>query len=79
MQTTVEAQRAVKVAREKWEGAPFHVKTMAGAYMEPVLAALDALLRVQVQVQEAKPVQVQAGIALESGEFIPASELNRGQ
>lgn len=49
MQTTVEAQRAVKVAREKWEGAPFHVKTMAGAYMEPVLAALDALLRVQVQ------------------------------
>lgn len=77
MQTTVEAQRAVKVAREKWEGAPFHVKAMAGAYMEPVLAALDALLR--VQVQEAKPVQVQAGIALESGEFIPASELNRGQ
>lgn len=49
MQTTVEAQAAVKVAREKWEGAPFHVKAMAGAYMEPVLAALDALLRVQVQ------------------------------
>lgn len=49
MQTTVEAQRAVKVARQQWEGAPFHVKAMAGAYMEPVLAALDALLRVQVQ------------------------------
>lgn len=49
MQPTVEAQKAVKLARQKWEGAPFHVKAMAGAYMEPVLAAMDALLRVQVQ------------------------------
>jgi hypothetical protein len=43
MQKTVEAQAAVKVAREQWEGAPFHVKAMAGAYMEPVLKALEAL------------------------------------
>lgn len=49
MQTTVDAAKAVQEARDKWEGAPFHVKAMAGAYMEPVLAALEALLRLQIQ------------------------------
>lgn len=49
-----EAKKAVSEAREKWVGAPVHVKVMAGAYMEPVLRALEALLRVQVQEQERK-------------------------
>lgn len=52
-----EAKKAVSEAREKWVGAPAHVKVMAGAYMEPVLRALEALLRVQIQEQEQEKKQ----------------------
>ena len=28
-------------AKKAWEGAPAHIKAMAGRYMEPVLAVLE--------------------------------------
>lgn len=31
---------AVEKARNAWQGAPFHVRAMAGAYVAPILAAL---------------------------------------
>lgn len=37
------ASQAVLAAGIAWDKAPLHVKTMAGAYMRPILQALDAL------------------------------------
>ena len=34
---------AIKSAREGWDGAPLHIKKMAGAYVEPLLDALNAI------------------------------------
>ena len=34
---------AVKAAQAAWGGAPLHIRTLAGAYMGPVLAALEAI------------------------------------
>jgi hypothetical protein len=48
MRQAVEMTQAVQEARQKWEGAPFHVKAMAGAYMEPVLKALECMERMQM-------------------------------
>ena len=35
--------RAVLAARQSWDKAPLHVKMMAGAYVSPLLQALEAL------------------------------------
>lgn len=40
---TDEAARAAKAAAEQWKKAPLHVRTMAGAYIEPVIYALNAM------------------------------------
>lgn len=42
-------EAAVVVARISWEGAPMHVRTMAGPYVEPILRAL---LEVDAELQE---------------------------
>lgn len=34
---------AIKAAREKWEGAPAHVKIMAAAYVGPIFTAIEAM------------------------------------
>lgn len=39
----MEAMQKVEAAEKAWEGAPAHVKVMAGAYIRPVLEALRAL------------------------------------
>lgn len=40
-----EANAAVKAAVNAWDKAPMHIKAMAGAYMKPILHALQALER----------------------------------
>lgn len=34
---------AVEAAAKAWEGAPLHIKAMAGAYVGPLLKALQAI------------------------------------
>lgn len=36
-------QQAIDDALAAWESAPMHVRMMAGAYVGPVLAALEAV------------------------------------
>ena len=43
METKQTRRDAIKAAREKWETAPAHVKIMAGAYVGPLLLALEAI------------------------------------
>ncbi len=50
MRQAIETAEAVKKARQQWEGAPFHVKAMAGAYVEPILAALEAQQRFNLEL-----------------------------
>jgi hypothetical protein len=38
-------QAAVLAARSAWDGAPLHIRAMAGAYVGPLLAALEAIGR----------------------------------
>lgn len=42
-------ENTVEKAFLAWEGAPLHVKTMAGNYMRPVLDALFALSQQAIQ------------------------------
>ncbi len=34
---------AILEARTRWDGAPAHIKIMAGAYVGPLLEALEAI------------------------------------
>lgn len=34
---------AVELARRTWDGAPLHMRTLAGAYVGPLLAAVEAI------------------------------------
>ena len=43
LELIVKRREALKGAREAWKQAPAHVKLMAGAYVGPLLTALDAL------------------------------------
>lgn len=40
-----ERRAAIGTALDKWEGAPAHVRVMAGTYVGPLLAALVAIER----------------------------------
>lgn len=48
----VKRREALKGAREAWKQAPAHVKMMAGAYVGPLLTALDALGEELDEVQD---------------------------
>lgn len=40
METQIDRQKAVLGAAKAWQGAPGHVKAMAGAYVGPLLDAI---------------------------------------
>lgn len=54
-------QAAVLAARSAWDGAPMHIRAMAGAYVGPLLAALEAIVRELDQQREALELLLLAG------------------
>lgn len=43
MGTRERRKNAILEARQRWDGAPAHIKIMAGAYVGPLLEALEAI------------------------------------
>lgn len=52
----------VQALKQKWEAAPIHVKGMAGAYVEPIVSALDAMAAA-VRAQDAVILDLQRKVA----------------
>ncbi len=54
MAEKIDRQKAVAQAVEAWNGAPMHIRAMAGAYVGPLLAALEAMGREIDELKQAK-------------------------
>jgi hypothetical protein len=61
--------------RAAWAKAPFSARLLAGEYIGPLFDLIEAMIQHMDGHQGAK---LQPGLALDSGEFIPASELAKG-
>lgn len=61
MPEKIDRQRAVKLAADTWSGAPLHIRAMAGPYVGPLLAAVQAIERdlewIREQIELMKRVQ----------------------
>lgn len=56
------AASEVQALRTKWAAAPVHVRGMAGAYVEPIVSALDAMAAA-VRAQDAVILELQRKVS----------------
>lgn len=61
--------------RAAWAKAPVSARMLAGGYITPLFDLIEAMIQHMEGHQAAK---TQPGLALDSGELIPANELNGG-
>ena len=61
--------------RAEWAKAPMTARMMAGAYISPLLDLLEAMIH---RLEGAERGHQVPGLALESGEFVPANQLQGG-
>ena len=54
MAQKIDRRAAVAEAAAAWNGAPLHIKAMAGAYVGPILAALQAMSQEMDALQAAR-------------------------